>query len=247
MEIFQDMDRTMLKCADDLENRVLQTGFLPYFAGPVPGFSVEEMTLPAVLWDLDDGPWEWKGEITRRLNCAYGKFCKRRAAYISLELLPYYLIYRRYIYSNYNKSESLEQDRRILGFIRENESLLSSELKQLGGYVRPRVRGLSPLERLTTQHGRPKAADAGFDSLMGRLQMAGYVVIADFEYKYDKQGNRHGWGVARYTTPEALYGSDIARAGGLSPWKAYDRIISHLDSLGFSGADRKQFDKLISF
>ena len=82
---------------------------------------------------------------------------------------------------------------------------------------------------------------------MARLQMAGYVVIADFEYKYDCQGNRHGWGVARYTTPEALYGSDIARTPDRDPWKAYERIISHLVALKFPGADRKQFDKLISF
>lgn len=242
------MDKRLLKSADDLEQRVLQTGFLPYFAGAVPGFSVEEMTHPAVLWDLDDGPWEWKGEITRRLNCAYGKFCRRRAAYISLELLPSFLSYRRYVYSNYDKTPAYATDQCMLGLIRDNESLLSSELKQLGGYTRARAPRLSPLERLASggKDGR-KAPDAGFDALMARLQMAGYVVIADFEYRYDRQGNRHGWGVARYTTPEALYGSDIARTPDRDPWKAYERIISHLVALKFPGADRKQFDKLISF
>ena len=31
-------------------------------------------------------------------------------------------------------------------------------------------------------------------------------MIADFEYNIDRHGNPYGWGVARYTTPEALYG-----------------------------------------
>lgn len=242
------MNKMLLKSADDLEERILEVGFLPYFAGDIHGFSVEEMTWPKILWDDENGPWIWKGEITRRLNCAYGKFCKRRAAYISLDLLPYFIAYRRYIYSNYNKTSSLETDRKILGLIREHESLLTGELKKLAGYTRPRSHRLTPLENLTQIDARKhKAANAGFDSVMARLQMSGYVVIADFEYNYDKEGNRRGFGVARYTTPEALYGNDIACLRDINPWVAYEHIISHLENLHFPGANRKLFDKLISF
>ena len=36
--------------------------------------------------------------------------------------------------------------------------------------------------------------------------MQSYVIIADFEYKYDKNGNRYGWGIAKHSTPERLFG-----------------------------------------
>lgn len=241
------MYKALLKSADDLEEFIIKFGFLPYFKCGIPGFSVEEMTDPSLLWD-DNGPWIWKGEITRRLNCAYGKFCKRRAAYISIDLLPYFLSYRRYIYSNYNKTTSIETDRKVLQLIRDNDSILSTELKKQAGCAKPKTSRLSPLEKLTQVPFTNVSNDmARFDTIITRLQMAGYVVIADFEYKYDKQGNPYGMGVARYTTPEALYGADVARICGNNPWEAYETIMTHLQALKFPGANLKLFDKLISF
>lgn len=233
-----------LASADDLEKLVLQVGFLPYFAGSIKGFSVEELTSPSLLWELKDGPWSWKGEIVRRWNCAYGKFSRRKAAYISLDLFPHYLNYRRYIYTHYNKSTDYDTDSRLLALIKENESLLSRELKKLAGLTRPRTSGLSPLEKITG--GKRPAADAGFDPAMARLQMGGQVVIADFEYDTDNKGNQRGWGIARYTTPEALYGDNIASAG-CEPFESYDIIYERIASLGIPGISRREIDRMINF
>lgn len=41
------------------------------------------------------------------------------------------------------------------------------------------------------------------------LQMQCYVNIADFEYARDKRGKEYGWGIARYTTPEAFFGREF--------------------------------------
>ena len=38
------------------------------------------------------------------------------------------------------------------------------------------------------------------------------LVIADFEYSIDRHDNRYGWGIARYTTPETLYGPSAQNA-----------------------------------
>ena len=59
---------------------------------------------------------------------------------------------------------------------------------------------------------------------------AGFVSLEwfpDFEYQYDKQGRSYGWGVARYTTPEALFGDKIALLNH-TPEKSKVRILRHL-------------------
>ena len=68
------------------------------------------------------------------------------------------------------------------------------------------------------------------DTLIARLEMATYVCIADFEYKISRSGQSYGWGVARYCTPEAMYGSGIAHCDR-TPQESRDRILSHLASL----------------
>ncbi len=53
--------------------------------------------------------------------------------------------------------------------------------------------------------------------------MGGRVIIADFEYKHTSQGQRYGWGVALYTTPEIWFGRG-ALATPLSPANSLDRL-----------------------
>ncbi len=52
----------------EMEQAVVESGFLPFFKNDIPGFSVEERT-PPELWFSDDegkeGPWEWKGLVVR--------------------------------------------------------------------------------------------------------------------------------------------------------------------------------------
>ena len=53
-------------------------------------------------------------------------------------------------------------------------------------------------------------------------------VVADFEYNYDREGKRYGSGVARYTTPELMYGEEMFNVDR-SPEKSLQRIITHLN------------------
>lgn len=84
-----------LRSAADLEDRVRQIGFLPYFRNRIPGLSVEEMTPSNILWD-ENGPWEWKGDIARGMTSAYGKFFHGKAGYVSREWLADFTNYRRW-------------------------------------------------------------------------------------------------------------------------------------------------------
>ena len=80
---------------EDLSEAVNQFGFLPFFANPIPGFSIEEHIDSRIWFTEEEGPWEWKGPVIRELGCAYGKFFEKKAAFISKEWFPDFANYRR--------------------------------------------------------------------------------------------------------------------------------------------------------
>ena len=81
---------TEIRSAGDMEALVQQWGFLPFFKNEIEGFSIEEHTPPEWWFGDSDGgegwgPWDWKGPVARTGSCAYGKFFRKKAGFISLE------------------------------------------------------------------------------------------------------------------------------------------------------------------
>ena len=65
----------IIRSKQDLIDAVQRYGFVPLFAGAIPGFSVEEHAVPAVWYKKgsDDWPvWEWKGPVIRGGGFAEG-------------------------------------------------------------------------------------------------------------------------------------------------------------------------------
>lgn len=218
-----------IRSEKDLEKLVCEIGFLPFFAHEIPGFSIEECC-PEHLWFAGDvdGPWEWKGPVARNKKCVYGKFFHGKAGYISLDWFPDFANYRRDGYdfdARFDDALASYKDKGIYDTIAENGSLLSKELKKLGNYR--------------------KGGNKGFDTVMTRLQMQTYVVIADFEYALDKAGHPYGWGVARYSTPEELFGYEmVTSAYHKKPQESKEKILEYLAKL-LPKATEKQLLKLI--
>ena len=75
----------MIRTKDDLAAMIRQVGILPFFTNSVPGWSAEEHVAPEVWFTDQEGPWEWKGPLAAEKVCAYGKFIRNRAAFISRE------------------------------------------------------------------------------------------------------------------------------------------------------------------
>lgn len=227
---------------DKMHHLIIEWGILPFFAHKIKGLSIEEHT-PEELWFTDKQmalPWEWKGPVIGQWDCTYGKFFHKKAGFISLEWFPDFINWRRALFplKNYCK-----ESRHILHILQDNESMLSKELKKACGYTLSRKKNFNPYG-LGNSHNNSRNGSM-FDNLIAELQMGCYVIIADFEYQISRQGERYGWGIARYCTPEALFGNDIKNAcKGRSPEESRQRLHTHLKTL-FPHATKKQIEDLI--
>ncbi len=75
--------------------------------------------------------------------------------------------------------------------------------------------------------------------------MQAYLIVGDFVYMRDKYGKPYGWGVAKHTTLEALFGYDfVTSAYGRELEESRARIAAHLGSI-LPGVNEKQIIKLI--
>ena len=213
----------------ELEDLIQEVGFLPFFRNTIPGYSIEECT-PRSLWFAPDadGPWEWKGPIAMGKTCAYGKFFQGKAGFISLEHFPAFLNHRRDGYdfdARYDDELASKKDKQIMDIFLERESCMTHELKTLCSYG--------------------KQGQKGFETVITRLQMQTYLIVRNFEYRKDKNGKPYGWGVARYTTPEAQFGTEwVERAYREEPEASAEKVLRHLRKL-LPGASETQIRKLL--
>ena len=221
-----------------------ERGFLPFFLNDIPDFSIADLC-PPELWfsDEQEGPWDWKGPAIIDGDLAYGKFFQRKAGYISMEWFPDFVNYRRSVI------QLTDTEKQMLDIIREHKSLLSKEIKRLCGYVKPRAkRYANPLEKMMDQEIqrreiKDKPRRESYETAITALQMSTMVVTADFEYGVDKQGNKYGFGVARYCTPEDFFGADRLIVDR-TPEESFERMVAHLTKV-LPWASQQDIERLI--
>ena len=86
----------------------------------------------------------------------------------------------------------------------------------------------------------------GYETCITRLQMQTYINVANFDYAQDKYGRPYGWGIARYTTPEAQFGAGaVTAAYSRKPAESLQRMLEHLIKL-LPQATEKQLLKLLN-
>lgn len=222
----------IIDSCDSLEQAAIRFGILPFFRNPIRGFSVEEMAAPGMLFggfDGYEGCWEWKGPVIREQTTAYGKFFKRKAGFVALDLLPDFLNFRRNSYPL--TPGSIEET--ILEIINEHEGLTSTELRKI-------ILG-SP-GRKQTEEGK-KPSRSALEGPLQRLQMGGRLLIADFEYKMTKKGEPYGWGVALYSTPEIWFENSLPKTER-TPDESFRFLVSEI-SKRLPGASQRQISELI--
>lgn len=229
---------------EQLENAALHYGLLPFFANRIKGFSIEEMAAPGVLFGNmrdDYGCWDWKGPVIREQTTAYGKFFNRKAGFVSMELLPDFINYRRKAYPV--RPDSTEE--MLLEIISSAEGMTSAELRRAVFGTPAKRAGYGDLVDITPNSAettvRPKRQC--FEAPLQKLQMGGHLLITDFQYKYSRKGERYGWGVALYSTPEIWFGRNFMLTDK-SPEESFEILVSHVADK-FPHADERSIRSLL--
>ena len=210
-------DPECLHTVDEAIEYINRVGFLPLFKNEIPGFSLEERTVPEYWWsdDPEVDPWKWREIIARSGRVAYGKFFNRKAGFISEEWLPCFVNYRRDGYdfdALWEDGKASARQKKIMDlFAEEFEAVeyFSNELKQKAGFS--------------------KDGDKGFEGIISGLQMQTYLCVHDFRQRRNRKGLEYGWPIAVYCTPEHLWGYDfVTSAYKEEPIGSAKRIARHL-------------------
>lgn len=171
---------------------IQRVGMLPLLPLGISGWSADEVVSSECRYVcLPDGGWEWplwkwKGPIIQESGCAYGKFLRGKAAFVSREWWPDFCNYRRSILP---KPEEGSIEDSILTILKENGSAITRNLRSQCGFTGEKMR-------------------SRFDAYLSRLEMGCYILTEDFVYPVDRHGREYGWGWSLLTTPEELFGNE---------------------------------------
>lgn len=227
---------------ESLLHAVREFGLLPLFRNKVEGFSVEEMADESCWFPEEgEGVWEWKGPVIREGDIAYGKFFGGKAGFVTMDWFPHLVNIRRRARFRPNL---VGKEAEVYEAIRSHESLLTSEIRKLCGFQRTnRLKGQPVLD---IPEPKPKRSPS-LETILTRLEMRTFVVIADFEYRIDRYGQPYGWGLARYSTPEVLFKPTRLRAAAcFKPDVSLERVCRHL-SYYLPGATLEEIESLIDY
>lgn len=224
----------------ELVNWIDEVGFLPLFAGEVKGFSAEEHVAKDFWWtgNREQDPWEWREIIAASHKVAYGKFFDKKAGFISLEWLPYFVNFRRNGYdfdSRWEDGLASRREKKIMDALTDRDAdgdviwrqkeILSTDLKKEAGFG--------------------KTGDKNFPGITTGLQMQTYLVISDFCRRRNKQGREYGMPVSVMLPPEAVWGYEAVTAGYTEkPAVSWQRIMDRIEEL-YPDADRTEVIRLI--
>ena len=231
-------DPECIHTPQELIEYINQVGFLPLFGNEIPGFSVEEHTWEMGWWsgDAEDDPWEWREQIARSREVAYGKFFDKKAGFVSLEWLPYFANYRRDGYdfdALYEDGYASHRSKKIMDlFVDEedgeewkDELILSTEIKKRAGFG--------------------KGGEKNFPGVVTNLQMQFYLVMVDFRRRQNKKGKEYGMPVSILLPPEAVWGYDLVTSAYNETPKECGRLIAEHIRTMYPEAEEKEILNMV--
>lgn len=226
-------DPECIHTVDEAIEYINEIGFLPLFKNAIPGFSLEERTVPDYWWcdDSQKDPWLWRAIIAGRHDIVYGKFFDKKAGFISKKWFPVFANYRRDGYdfdALYEDGKAPVKHKKIMdNFIEDNinNEIYSCDLKKMAGFG--------------------KDGEKGFDGAITNLMMQMYLCNCDFRKRINKKGIEYGWDVAVYSSPEHIYGYDyVTSCYSENPQDSWKRIADYMHNV-YPVANEKQIKKVL--
>lgn len=220
----------MIDNRDKLIRSVQAFGFLPFFSGPIPGYSIDD-AVPPEVWATHQGlgPWMWRDEIAHEGSCIYGKFFMGKTGYVSKAWFAHLANYRRDGYdfdARYDDELARYEDKHIYDLILRNGPVTAPVLRTLAGVERGKA--------------------SRFEAVMIRLQMMTYVVPCDFLFPRDDHGEKkYSYGVTVYDIPERWLGEEaVTGEYKTDPKESFRSIREHLRKM-LPTAEEKDILKMI--
>ncbi len=226
-------DPECIHTVDEAIEYINEIGFLPLFKNAIPGFSLEERTVPDYWWcdATEKDPWLWRAIIAGRHDIVYGKFFDKKAGFISKKWFPVFANYRRDGYdfdALYEDGKAPVKHKKIMdNFIEDNinNEIYSCDLKKMAGFG--------------------KDGEKGFDGAITNLMMQMYLCNYDFRKRINKKGLEYGWDVAVYSSPEHIYGYDyVTSCYSENPQDSWKQIADYMHDV-YPVANEKQIKKVL--
>lgn len=226
-------DPECIHTVDEAIEYINRVGFLPLFRNDIPGFSLEERTVPEYWWcdDVERDPWMWRAVIAGRHDIVYGKFFNKKAGFISKKWIPVFANYRRDGYdfdALYEDGKAPNKHKKIMDNFIEDKSeaeIYSTDLKKLAGFG--------------------KGGEKGFDGAITNLMMQTYLCNCDFKKRLNKKGEEYGWDVAVYSSIEHIYGYDyVTSCYKDNPGDSWQQIVDYMHEF-YPVATDKQIHKVL--
>lgn len=226
-------DPECIHTVEEAISYINEVGFLPLFKNDIPGFSLEERTVPEYWWcdDPKRDPWMWRAIIARQHDIVYGKFFDKKAGFISKKWLPIFANYRRDGYdfdALYEDGKAPNKYKKIMdNFMEDKEDteIYSNDLKKQAGFV--------------------KGGEKGFDGAITNLMMQLYLCNCDFRKRMNKRGEAYGWDVAVYSSVEHIHGYDhVTSYYKDDPGESWQKIVDYMHKT-YPVATDKQIRKVL--
>ena len=200
---------------------VRRYGILPLFRSSIPGWSVEDMTAPGCWFDTEGvlGPWDWKVDVVRQGDIAYGRFIDGKASFATLEWYRHLMNWRRSLPKyrmalgeKYKVSTNGDRLNRafapaILSAVKAEGELQAEGIRAVcSAAVTP-----SLLRSLGANYKPllvPSVKKNIYDGVVRYLQMGTWIVVGDIQRVYRGPNLSYsGWQRSSITTPDQLFGN----------------------------------------
>ena len=211
-----------IDCSERMIEVIREAGIIPLFRSAVPGWSIEDLTVPGCWFDDNDegilGPWDWKVDAVQQGDIAYGKFLGGKAGFATPQWYAHLMNWRRSIPKyriaeggRYKAATNSEKLMKILSpvalqAIRDAGALGSKEIRLIcsSKITESQIRSMGASYKKLLS---PTIKKNVMDSTLQFLQMGTWSLVGDIERVYRGPELKYsGWQLASNTTPEALFG-----------------------------------------
>ncbi|KPB04079.1 AlkZ-related protein [Bacillus sp. CHD6a] len=203
---------------------IKEVGLLP-LAPLFDGYpSLGGMT-PKEAWhsDTEQDPWIWRTRFAADGVAAYGKFIKKKAVFVSKDLLPLLLAAlasKETMEERYEKGEVSRVALSLFGLISENQGIDTRDLRSKAGMK---------------EKEKKKAFDQALLELQGNLD----IVVSGTKEKQDEHGEKNGWSSTSYETMKHWCDRHHLEQTSMTKEEATVKLINHFESFTSVAAMKK--------